>query len=99
MQVSNVTNGDGQQMANLINFLKAGRWDLKGSDVQAFMAVNQWVQGLAMGMAQQLQPVKAAAPASAPALTPAPTNVAPAGGFKVKAMGPIGSSKPSRKKK
>lgn len=89
MQVSNVTNADGQQMANVINFLKAGRWDLSGKDADAFVEMKRWVASVATEMAKQLTPAKAT-PAAAPAATPAPA-IGPSGpAMKIKGMGPIG---------
>lgn len=97
MQVTNVTNDDGRKMANLINFLKAGRWDLSGNDADALVAVKQWVQSVAMDMASKLTPVKAASPTPEEQPTSVPQE-APAG-FKIKAMGPIGSTPAKTRKK
>lgn len=93
MQVTNVTNDDGRRMANLINFLKAGRWDLTGADAEALVAVKQWIQILAGDMAASLS--KAGAAPSAAKVSDSP---APAAGFKVKAMGSLDAPKGRKKK-
>lgn len=85
MQVSQVTNDDGIRCANLINFLKKARWDLSGNDVDELVAVKRWVSDMATKMAAEL------GNKPKPEATPTP--------MKIKAMGPIGSSKPTKKKK
>lgn len=88
MQVSQVSLDDGRQCAVLLQLLKGGRWDLSGDDAQRFVDAKKWVASLAASMASQLK-----TPESPP--TPAP----PGNGFKVVGMGPIGSSKPGKKKR
>lgn len=92
MQVTSVTNADGQQMANVINFLKQGRWpNMSGDDAEALVAAKRWVQSVALDMAKQLSPVKAAPVAA----TPVPESTT----FKVKAMGSLDAPLKGRRKK
>lgn len=78
MKLNEVTPLDGKMCAQLLNLLKAGRWELSGPDIAAHTATVQWVHSLAGQMAEQLK-------------SP-PTSE----GFRVKAMGPIGSKKKSK---
>lgn len=66
MEIRAVTEDDGRHMANLINFLKAGKWSLSGTDIAAFGGVYQWVQRLAVDMASQLSPPPSAPPPATP---------------------------------
>lgn len=99
MQVTNVTNDDGRRMANLINFLKAGRWDLTGSDAEALVSVKQWVQALAGDMATALSRAGAAPSTNSPKAQPVSPPPTEATGFKIKAMGSMDSPAPTRRKK
>lgn len=92
MKVSEVTNDDGRMMAQLINFLGKGRWDLTGSDAEILVGVKRWAASVAGSMAAQLSPAKVN-----PA--PLPAEPAPASGFKVKQMGSLDVSKRGRRKK
>lgn len=55
MEFSKVSNEDGRRCANLLNFLKNGRWELTGADAEELVRVKRWVHDLALGMAQQLK--------------------------------------------
>lgn len=90
LDVSKVSNDDGKACAQLMNFLKLGKWELSGSDADVLYRTKAWVMELARKMAADL---KSQPPISGPAPSPASSS----NGFKVKAMGPIG--KPPRKKK
>lgn len=95
MKLSDVTNDDGRACAQLLAFLKAGSWQLKGSDVDELMRVRVWVGQLAQQMASQLK-----APTVVQAETPAASPPSSDGAFKIKAMGPLGQSgKPRRQRK
>lgn len=85
MDVSKVTEQDGLDMANTINFMKAGRWDLSGKDAEALVGAKKWLTGVALKMAQQLSPQ------TSPSVAPESQSM------KIKAMGPIPSS-PSKRK-
>lgn len=78
MQLSGITKQDGMNCAHLINFLKAGRWNLSGEENELLSEVKRWVQSLALEMANQLR-----AEASPP--SPAPT-------MRVKSMGSLPTS-------
>lgn len=90
MKLSNVTLDDGRMCVQLVKLLATGRWDLSGADAEALVATKKWLQVLAGQMGEQLKEPTALAP-TGPA--------APAGGFKVKAMGPIGSASKAKRKK
>lgn len=99
MKLSDVSNDDGRACAQLLAFLKAGSWQLKGSDVDELMRVRAWVAGLAQQMAAQL---KASAVPTPPPVDHAPAASIPSegSGFRIKAMGPIAqSSSPKKRKK
>lgn len=87
MEVSKVTNDDGRAMAQLINFLTKGRWDLTGADAEALVGVKRWAASVAGAMAAQLSPAQKAAAAPAPGA--ASVEPAAPGGFKVKQMGSL----------
>lgn len=55
MQVSEVTSQDGRMCAQLLNLLKAGKWELSGPDISAHAHTVLWVQQIAQKMAEQLQ--------------------------------------------
>lgn len=59
MKVSEVSSQDGRMCAQLLNLLKAGKWELSGPDIAAHAATLQWVQRLAQDMGSQLNPPKA----------------------------------------
>lgn len=80
MEVTKVTMEDGRRMADVINLLKAGRWDMSAKDMQAHTAALGWLIELAKGMASGLIGQPAAAQ---------PSN----GGMKVTGMGPLGTEK------
>lgn len=92
MQVSQVSNEDGIQMAHVVKALGVARFDnITGSDAEKLTAAKRWLAGIAQQMAAQLGDVNKAKPATA---------AAPAtGGFKVKAMGSLPTSGRNRKKK
>jgi len=90
MKLTDVSLDDGRRCAHLINLLKTGRWDLTGAEIDELVRVKQWVMLLAGAMAEQLKSKDA--PPAPPAPAPA------ASSFKVKAMGPLGSAKPKKKK-
>lgn len=77
MKLQQVTIKDGQMLAQLINLLRAGRWDLSGKDVNAYSETFSWVQSMAAQMADLLKTDS----------SPSPTT-----GFKVKAAGPLPSA-------
>ncbi len=90
MRVTEVSQEDGKACAQLMAFLKAGSWQLKGSDVDELMRVRKWVSDLALEMAKQLR------------AAPKPAETAPAssdGGFRVTKMGPLPGAGKSRGKK
>lgn len=87
MEVSKVSREDGLACANLINFLKSGRWDLTGNDIAAHHNVLKWVQSMAVQMAEQLRE----APAKPAGVDPAAQTM------RITKIGPIGSGKPTRK--
>lgn len=97
MQVSNVTNDDGRMMAQLINFLSKGRWDLTGADAEALVGVKRWASAVAGSMATQLAPAKAT-PTATSAATPAPAST-DSPGFKIKAMGSLNAPLTRKRKK
>lgn len=55
MKLSEVTNQDGKMCAQLINLLRGGRWELSGSDIQAYQDTCKWAAGLAALMAAELR--------------------------------------------
>lgn len=88
MKVTEVSNDDGRMMAQLINFLGKGRWDLSGADAEQLVGVKRWCAAVAGDMARDLSPEKTpAAPES------------PSGGFRVKAVGPLPGKATKRRKK
>lgn len=86
MKLSDISLEDGRMCVQLIKLLASGRWDLSGADAEALVATRKWVQSLAADMGTQLKGA------------PAPKAEAPSGGFKLKAMGPIGSSTKKKRK-
>ena len=94
MKVTGVTKEDGLACAQLIEVVKRARFDnMSSQDAEVLISAKKWLQALAGLMAGDLK--------SPPPTSPAPAAVepAPSTGFKVKAMGPIGSAKPSKKKR
>jgi hypothetical protein len=55
MKLSEVSVEDGKKCAQLINLLKAGRWELSGPDIAAHSETVRWVHALAGSMAEQLK--------------------------------------------
>lgn len=94
MQLANVTDDDGRRCAALIKLIATGRWDLSGKDAEELVRVKQWIQQLAGQMADQLRSKQPAPPATQADIPPAP-----AGGFRVRAAGPISTGKAGRKSK
>lgn len=89
MQVSQVSNDDGIQMAHIVRAIGVATFqNMTGNDAEKLTAAKRWLASIAQQMAAQLEASSKPAPAPAPA-----------GGFKIKAMGPISSSKPAKKKK
>lgn len=71
MDIRQVSKIDGRMCAQLINLLKAGKWELSGPDIVAHMETTRWVHELASKMAEQLK--AAATPeVSAPPPIPVP---------------------------
>lgn len=66
MELNKVTQDDGRACAQLLAFLKAGRWELSGKEADVLVSVKTWVASMARQMASQLT----AAPAD-----PAPIKV------------------------
>lgn len=89
MQVSNVSEADGRACAQLLNFLKAGRWDLTGMDAEKLIDTKRWVAQMAQQMAEQLR-------AGKPATSGTPEQNQT---MRVKAIGPIANSSKSKKKR
>lgn len=90
MKLSEVTGQDGVALATLLKVIAAARFDgLTGTDIEAFMRAKQWLHALATQMAEQLQGQS----------TSAPTAASKSEGMKIKAMGPIGASSTSKKKR
>lgn len=87
MRLSDVKMEDGRMCVQLIKLLATGRWDLSGADAEAMVATKRWVQALAADMGEQLKGLE-----KAPA-EPSSTSM------KVKAMGPIGGSMNTKKKR
>lgn len=89
MLVSQVTKEDATACAQLIRVITRARFDgMTADDAQALVSVKHWVNAVANLLAQDLKGISPAAP----------EGVANQG-MKIKAMGPIGSSKPTKKKK
>lgn len=97
MKISNVTNADGISCTVLMKALKAARFNnLSTEDMDAMRDARVWLSALAQDMAAQMTvPNSPPKPVEEPISVEAP---APAG-FKVKAMGPIGSGSISKKSK
>lgn len=85
MKLSDVSNLDVRMCVQLLNLLKAGRWELSGPDIAAHADTVRWVQSVATQIGES---VKGSAP-KVPDTTP---------GFTVKNMGPIAGPKPRKKK-
>lgn len=85
MKLTDVTPDDGRNCAHLINFLKAGRWELSGEDAGRLVQVKSWIASMAGQMAENLK-------------SPAPTSN-PTEGFKITKMGPLSSSSKKGKRK
>jgi hypothetical protein len=77
MNISKVTNEDGIALANLINFLKVGRWDLSSKDAQALMDTMKWVSQLASEVGRELQAAKKPAEKPTSPSSPAPQVIKP----------------------
>lgn len=92
MKLQDVTNADGRMCAQLLNLLKAGRWDLSGQDITAHGETVKWVHALAMQMAQHLSPSS-----NKPQTAPVPSK--PAGQMRVKQIGSIAGSSGKKRKK
>lgn len=93
MDIKNVSLEDGRQCAHLIKALGAARFaDLSGSDLEAVVAAKQWLRALAGKMADELK-------LSQKPVSPTESKKEPEQGFKIKGMGPIGSTPKSKKKK
>lgn len=93
MDVSNVSREDVITCAQLIEVIKKARFDgMTAQDAEALIRTSQWVQSVAVKMANSLKE---------PAVVPVAAPVSPATDqtMKIKSMGPIGSAKPVSKKK
>lgn len=95
MKVTEISKVDGEQCANLINLLKAGRWDLSGKDVVAYTNVLKWVQSFAYEIASHL---KATTPPT-PATDAKPSEGVPETGFSIKSRGTLPTAKPKKSNK
>lgn len=91
MDVLHVSKEDAVKCAQLIQVLNKAYFDhITMADSEAMQAVKNWVHDVATKMATQLQAKPEA---------PKPASEPEKPSFKIKAMGPLGSSKPARKKK
>lgn len=92
MDIRNVTKEDATACAQLIRVIIRAKFDgMTAEDAQALVTVKTWVNKLATTMAADLKAV--------PTVVSGASTPADGGGMKIKAMGPIGSSKPTKKKK
>lgn len=83
MKITSVSLDDGRRCAALVQLLKTGRWDLSSSSAQELVQALQWIKDLAGLMAEQLKSPVATSPES----------------LRIKSMGSLPPSKPTRKKK
>lgn len=94
MKLSEVTITDGKLCAQLVNLLKAGRWELSGADTVAYTETFKWAQGLAFSIASELKEKPKNAEA---VIIPEDNGLAP-GEFRVKKLVNPPESKKSKKK-
>lgn len=89
LKVTECTIADGKACAQLISLMRAGKWELSGSDWDTYRGVVQWVHSLATSMASDLK-------------EKGPKEKAledPVGGFRVKSMGTLPGKLPGKKTK
>jgi hypothetical protein len=93
MQISQADIRDGKMCATLINFLKAGKWDLTGKDIELYNQLLVWTKELAGAIVPHIQGKKEEAATAATATVDDPA------AFSVKRVGQLPASKPAKASK